>query len=454
MKNRHRVVWTKGMFLNPQHFQTQDQYFEDATDFRFSASNYANWGVTSLDIDHEALAGGVFTLNQARGIMPDGLIFRMPDGDDLPPSRDIEGFFPPAEREVEVYLAIPDHRADAANVTIPAAAADGVSDTRYTAKTLMVTDVNAGREEKPVQVAQRNFRLLFGSENRDSFSTLCVAQIVRNPQGLFQVKRTHIAPCLDIAHNKYLMGLLQTILGILANKSANLSAGRRERGKSVADFTASETTNFWLLHTVNTTLPELRHIWKVRHGHPEQAYLVLSRLAGALATFSLDASPDELPGYNHKDLGTCFSLLDAQIRRLVETVIVEPYETVPLVLGDRDIWTGTITDDRHFRDSQFFLAVSAAMEAGEIIQKVPLRMKVAAVEDIDLQINKALPGIRLTHTPAPPVIRMKLSNQYFMLGQQGSPWQKVKESRNIAVFVPPDIKQPKLELVIVKSKQA
>jgi predicted component of type VI protein secretion system len=29
MKNRHRVVWSKGMFLNPQHFQAQDQYVED-----------------------------------------------------------------------------------------------------------------------------------------------------------------------------------------------------------------------------------------------------------------------------------------------------------------------------------------------------------------------------------------------------------------------------------------
>ena len=55
MKNRHRVVWTKGMFLTPQHFQTQDQYLENAVQFRFAASHYANWGVTDLSIDSEAL---------------------------------------------------------------------------------------------------------------------------------------------------------------------------------------------------------------------------------------------------------------------------------------------------------------------------------------------------------------------------------------------------------------
>ena len=66
MKNRHRVVWTKGMFLTPQHFQTQDQFFEDALQFRFAASHFANWGVTELDIDSEALGNGLFRLNQVQ----------------------------------------------------------------------------------------------------------------------------------------------------------------------------------------------------------------------------------------------------------------------------------------------------------------------------------------------------------------------------------------------------
>ena len=28
MKHLQRVVWSKGMFLTPQHFQAQDEYFE------------------------------------------------------------------------------------------------------------------------------------------------------------------------------------------------------------------------------------------------------------------------------------------------------------------------------------------------------------------------------------------------------------------------------------------
>src|SRR5439155_8100633 len=95
MRNRHRVVWTKGMFLTPQHFQTQDQYLENALQFRFAASLFANWGVTGLNIDSEALGNGLFRVNDCKGILPDGEPFDIPDTDEPPPSRSVTDRFPP-----------------------------------------------------------------------------------------------------------------------------------------------------------------------------------------------------------------------------------------------------------------------------------------------------------------------------------------------------------------------
>src|ERR1041385_5048668 len=110
MKNRHRVVWTKGMFLTPQHFQTQDQFFHDALQFRFAASNYANWGVTELNVDGEALANGNFRILSCSGIMPDGEPFDVPDTDEVPPSRSVAEHFPPTRETLDVFLAIPETR--------------------------------------------------------------------------------------------------------------------------------------------------------------------------------------------------------------------------------------------------------------------------------------------------------------------------------------------------------
>jgi type VI secretion system protein ImpJ len=335
---------------------------------------------------------------------------------------------------------------------MPSASPSHAGDTRFSAEERMVTDVNTGVEKKPVQVARKNFRILFGSESRDGLTSMRIAQVVRNAAGTCILKPTHIAPCLDIGHNQYLMGLLQRLVEILATKSASLSATRRERGRGLADFTASETANFWLLHTANSFLPELRHIRKVRHSHPEMAYLAMMRLAGALSTFSLNSGPDDLPDYDHNDLGRCFTALDEQIRLLVDTIIREPYLVIPLTPKDRGVWTGTVPDDHFFRDSQFYLAVSAAMDTGELIQKVPTRVKAASPDEIDPLINRALTGITLTHVLAPPAVRMKLGSQYFELSQNGDLWQRVQLSRGIAIFAPADIKDPKMELIIVKNK--
>ena len=84
MKRQSRVVWAKGMFLSPQHFQAQDLYFEDLIQSRFSASHFANYGVTDLQIDADSVANGLFKVVGARGVLPDGESFDMPGSDELP----------------------------------------------------------------------------------------------------------------------------------------------------------------------------------------------------------------------------------------------------------------------------------------------------------------------------------------------------------------------------------
>ena len=454
MKNRHRVVWTKGMFLTPQQFQTQDQFIEDALQFRFAASQFANWGVTALDIDSDALGNGLFRLSACTGVMPDGESFDMPHVDELPPSRAVTDHFPPNRESLNVYLALPEIRPRARNVSIPEDETPEFSSalpaTRYLAETRMLTDENSGTEEKPVQVARRTFRLLFEDEYRDGFSSLRIAQLTRNAAGIPILNPRFIAPCLNLGSSSYLSGLLRRQIEILATKSGTLSGPRRQRGKITAEFSPSETANFWLLHTVNSYLPELKHVWKVRKGHPEPAYVAMLRLAGALSTFSLEARPENLPDYDHDDLGRCFTLLDQEIRDLMETVIPSKFVSVPLEVKDRFVWGGAVTEDQYFRDSQFYLAVSSKMGVDDIIRKVPSLVKISSQDDIQRLIRNALPGVTLRHVPVPPsAIPIKLDNQYFALNQAGELWNDMMLSRQVAVHAPGEIVDPKMELIIV-----
>jgi type VI secretion system protein ImpJ len=453
MRNLRRVVWSKGMFLTPQHFQSQDNYFEDTLQFRFTASQYANWGITDVAIDEEALGNGQLTILRCRGLMPDGAAFHCPVTDDLPASRPVAPYFSATQDILDAFLALPERRPQGRNVAGigDGDGAGGGDRCRFTARLENVRDEVVPDDEKPVHFAGKNLQILFGGQNLDGFVRLRIAQIVKNQRGLYALRPDFVAPCLDIASSVYLMGLLKRQIEVLGTKSNSLSSARRQKGRSLADFNTSESASFWLLHTVNTHLPELRHFWGVRHGHPEPVFTALLRLAGALSTFSMEGDARALPDYDHDNLGPCFTALDEHVRTLLETVLPSKCITIPLKqTADANIWTGVFTNDQWLQNSQLLLAIGSQLGVDDLIRKVPQLVKISSPDDIVNIVRLALPGVTLRHNPAPPpAIPYRLENQYFNLNQSGRWWEGIVRSRNISLFMPPDLTGARPELFVV-----
>ena len=72
------------------------------------------------------------------------------------------------------------------------------------------------------------------------------------------------------------------------------SGGRKQRNRALAHFDASDLAAFWLLYTVNTHLPVVRHIFEGRRAHPEALYEALLGLGSALTSFSGELHPRRL----------------------------------------------------------------------------------------------------------------------------------------------------------------
>jgi type VI secretion system protein ImpJ len=451
MKHLQRVVWSKGMFLTPQHFQAQDEYFEQHLHFRATAASSCNWGLTGLAIDLEALSNGIFTIRHCRGILPDGLTFNIPEADEPPPGREVAEHFAPTDPELDVFLALPESRTRGKNVTVVNGQASRTDiGTRYIGETRMVLDESGGLEQKPVQVATKNFRLVFAGESLDGSAFIRLARITRSPAGTYILRSEFIPPALSLDTSDYLLLMLRRLIELLAAKSGALSSMRRQAGRSLAEFGHSDTANFWLLHTANTYLPQLKHLWIARRRHPELMYLMMLGLAGALSTFSLDEQARNLPDYDHDNLGGCFTELDEKIRILLETAIPSKCISIPLSLTEKSIWTGEIKDERYFKKTQFYLSVGAQMTVDEVIKQVPKLMKASSPAEIQRLVRNALPGISLRHVPVPPsAIPVKLTRQYFSLNQSGVLWDGVVKAQRASIFVPDEIAKPELELLIV-----
>ena len=446
MRNLRPVLWAKGTILMPQHLQAQDRFLENIFQFRVNALNFRPWGFADLRIRHEALVEGNLEIAEAAGIFPDGLAFDCPDSDLVPPPKPLAPFFDSEQQSVEAYLAIPSHRPGGMNISHGKQDAD----TRYVAQALEVRDENTGMNEKTVQLAKKNFRILLEGESREGSVTLKMARVRRSAAGTFELDPQFVPPLLDLGGSDYLISLLRRIVEILAAKSDILSGKRRQKSQNLADFTSAEIANFWLLYSVNSYFPLIRHIQENRRGHPEAAFRLLLALAGALTTFSAKIQLRDLPLYDHDNLGLCFTDLDEKLRELLETVVPSNYVSLPLKLAQPSIYATTLDDDKYLAGTKMFLAVTSDMAKTDLAKRVPQLVKLGSASQIEHLVRQALPGIQISHMARPPAaVPVKLNFQYFALNQAGPVWDAVNRSRTLGAYVPGDIPNPQLELLIL-----
>ena len=446
MRRLQPVIWAKGTFLSPQHLQAQDIFHEDLMQFRVDSLNFFPWGFRHLTINRESLAAGDLVIDSAAGIFADGLIFEIPESDPAPPAKPLASYFGPTRETIDIFLAVPAWRYGNVNVTT---AATPDADTRYLAEVALLRDENASQIERPVQIARKNFRLLVDNEAREGTPAIKVARVTKTDSGMLQLDPNFVPPLLDIAASEFLMSIARRLLEILTAKSSTLSGMRRQKSQGLAEFTSSDIANFWLLYTVNTFLPQMRHLFEVRHGHPETLFNIMNSLGGALTTFSKMA-PKELPLYDHRDLGGCIRDLDDKVRYLLETVIPSNFVALPLRGTQPSIYGTSINDDKYLQNTKMYLAVYAEMPEAELIGKAPQLIKPCSANHLEHLVRHALPGLAMRHLAVPPsAIPVKLNYQYFSLNQSGPAWEAIVRSRTFATYVPADFPNPQLELIIV-----
>jgi len=446
MRQLQPVIWAKGTFLTPQHLQLQDRFIESVLEFKLGALRFCPWGFADLQIDREALSTGNLLLPSATGIFPDGLAFEIPESDAAPPARSLEQAFGPDQNSLDVYLAIPQYHDHGLNVTM----GQRNGDTRYQAEVTLLRDENSGLAERPVQIAKKNFRLLLEGEPRQGSTSLRIGRVKKTTAGTYQLDAQFIPPLIDLSISEYLMAILRRLVEILAAKTNALSGTRRQKNQTLADFTASDIANFWLLYTANSYFPILRHLFESKRGHPESLYTAMLSLAGSLTTFSSTVQARDLPLYDHDNLGECFTDLDEKLRLLLETVVPSNVVSLPMKLTQPAIYATALANDKYLFNTRMYLAISADLSQADLLKRVPQLVKLCSATHIETLIRQALPGMPMVHVPTPPgSIPIKLNYQYFSLNQAGVAWEAVQRARNIAAYVPADIPNPQLELVII-----
>lgn len=427
------------MHLAQHHFQAQSRFFEHASSFVLTSLHYAGYGFAGLELDSESLLNGTVSLRQARGILPDGLTFHFPH-DPPPEPLNIRDRFSPTRPAHVVHLAIPRYRQGGANA---ARMEDADAYTRrFLVESREQTDEISGEETRTVSFGRKNFRLLLDEavEDQGDMVTLPMARIIRDGRGNFIYDPDFIPPLLRIGAAPALGGLLDRVLDMMDARARSL----RPRGGP------PEVAQMWLAHALHQSLPTLRHFRETRGAHPEALYQELSRLSGALCTFTLEARADELPLYRHDDLGGCFGELERHLRRSLEVVLPTGSYRIPLDAAGRPFFTARVEEREAFHGGRFFLGIRGDLSVGELTGRVQRVVKVCSAEHIQRLVREAFPGLDLRHVPTPPSsIRPVSGTQYFELLKEGPCWTLMEKSGSVGVYLPDSIPNVTAELVVL-----
>jgi len=428
MSAHNRIVWSEGLFLQPQHFQQQDRYFERYVETRCQSLAPYTWGLIEAEVERDFLKIGKIGFRRLVGVFPDGTPFRMPDDDPLPPPIDV-----PADiRDQRLHLAVPVRRAGELEAARTPSADDLV---RQQIREFQVGNAAAaGSEPATLEVGALRTRLLVERDVTEAYACIPLAHVLecRADQQVV-LDETFIPTVLHVRASTRLATLATELLGLFHQRGEALGG----RVAATSRGAASELADFLMLQTINRTEPLLAHFVDTGVIHPEAFFQFCVAAAGELTTFtSTSKRPPKFPGYRHDRLKETFEPVIASLRESMSKVMTQ--NAIPILLEPRKFGISVaIVQDRSLLSSAvFILAARADGPAENLRQRFPAQVKIAPAEKIGDLVRQGLPGVPVVPMPvAPRQIPYHAGYAYFELDQTHELWEQLKGSGGVAIYV-------------------
>jgi len=432
-----KVVWSEGMFLNPQHFQQQERYFERLLQGKCSAYGAYGWGVHDFEIDTQLLKLGKISISKAQGVFPDGTPFSFPDIDEPPPVLEV----PENTHNAIVYICVPVKRPGAVDV-IDQENTQGLA--RYYSFEQETRDVsNESGDNIALNVGKLRFRLMLETDDLSGYACIGIVRIAesRDDKNVL-LDDSYIATCLDCKKSPKLAGFLTEVVGLLHHRGEAIAGRLADTNRGGT----AEIADYMMLQLINRLEPMTNHLSNMNGLHPVDLFAESVQMVGELSTFvSKNKRAPTFPPYLHDDLQTTFTPVIAELRKGLSMVYEQSAISLNLVEKKYGIRVAEIPDRSLIGSAMFILSVRADVPEDALRTHLPAQIKIGPVERIRQLVNAAMPGIALKALPvAPRQIPYHSGFTYFQLDQQSDFWNELKHSGGFAMHIGGDF--PGLEI--------
>ncbi|MFC1850647.1 type VI secretion system baseplate subunit TssK [candidate division CSSED10-310 bacterium] len=456
------ILWTQGLFLQPQHLQQFDLHLQSLLYPHLKFSQPYWWGVCNLNIDEDSLKNRMCEISDAEIIFPDGTWVRFPGDSSLQPRSLQEVPLEPGKL-FTVFIGLRKMRDGERHVTtITSPDQSGAAQTRYLSH-IDPEEVQDFHGDGPLaRVRFMNFALkIFWETEVAELGDYWLMPIAKLEfvDGIIKLSKTYTPPTIAIAQSDLLKQIIKNVQDQITSRSTILEEYKSPAGTVLTDQEPHYILYILALRSLNRYIPLLHQIIADPLVHPWNMYGLLRQLIGELSSFTdrfnalgiLKTGVKLLPDYDHEELHTCFTEANVLIGELLNTLTIGT-QNIMILERDGDLFQGQIPLDTLDERNIFHLVIKAIGESDEILTNVMHVAKMGSHERISTLIARALPGVPLQQRQIPPPgLPRRPDSYYFKFDQDDSEWYEIKRTGNICLYWTEAPQDTEVQVIIIKT---
>lgn len=442
MSRFSKLVWSEGLFLQPQHFQQQDRHTDHEIRMRQRLLSPHAHGFVSLELDASLLTLNQLGIAQAEGFFPDGTYFHIPHTCAAP--RPVELSLEQAHEILTLCLPL-GHGADSELDREPAPAAHR---RRYQLKRISCNNVHEDQSiSEDLEVAEIQPVLRHGGAHLEGLSGLGLAKLQAGTDAREAIlDKTYIPPLLDCHASPVLLQLIRRVRALLEQKI------RQDPSQEAS------TADARLREAAHRHHGVFHYMEQQKGTHPESLYRECLRLRGDAwaATRDLKQAAElgnPAPPYMHHDLASTFAPLLSGFERVFCGQTEARAQIISLQERQFGVFLGQISQSILQEACDFILAVHAQAPLERTLREFPHTVKIGSPNRIRELVNLNLPSIPLKALAHPPrELPFYAEHVYFQLDiHHNNLWEEVRNTQYVAIHSAAPLAGLKYELWAIRT---
>lgn len=424
-----KIHWHEGMLLCPEHLQYNNEYLQYYVNSRVNHLSAYCWGIAGLEFNHSAISSGVIEIVALCVLFQDGSLANIPENAFCKPlyldvSEDRES--------IEIHLALAVARTSAAE--------SRAASRRYTQSVLGNSGCSGGIDRYRVaESAGKNIGAVTMSTLQ--YQLYLYDHCNENDKSLLQIKLAEVSvQGGEVKLKNYIPPLLQHRASAeLLKQLKHYSAYLRGIYQGIQNSTLGYDALNLLLATCLRRLMSKLHRWINREScHPFDVFTELENFYAELCAILNSSLSDEPEvSYRHDRIYSCFTLVFAHIRRLIDSRFRTP-KILESLRFDGTYYFSRLQSDWLQADKLTLLIEGADSQWLNSV-------KIASREIMPLIIANSLKGIAYQeYTPSIPYVSRNRASRFIQIQTDGEIWESMEKNRNIAVYAAKSVKNCKM----------